>query len=57
MEEAGLYLMATLTQPFPTLGQFCLQGTFATSGDICGCHRGGAPVIEWVGPGMLLHIP
>ena len=33
------------------------RGRGAKSGDLCGRHTGGAPGIEWVGPGMLLSPP
>ena len=36
-------------QGFPQGLALALRGHWGTSGDVCGCHTGGAPGIEWVG--------
>ena len=62
----GVFSILCVFHHFGTIDTRCLYrwsaieggpapgGHWATSGDICGCHTGGAPHIRWVGPGMLL---
>ena len=38
------------------LDQRVSPGPIWSPGHICGCHTGGSPGIEWVGPGMLLNL-